>query len=1004
MSAFFISLAIVAAAPKVVSVDLSGMTLDAATREQLSKVVTVAVGDTLSQDAVAKSIEGLYAYGRFAEVTALLTPVETGVVLKFRLSPKKLIGRINFAGAHTVKVDALRNVSRLSVNDEYWPERLERVAATIQDDYQARGYPDARVQVEAKPLETLSSLYEVTFTIREGEPRRITAIDFTGQLGLPKELLESTFKLRVGDVLDRSRVEAGVLALKELYRSRKYYRSRVESPDLSPEGKVTIPITAGMPYEFRFSGNRAFSDSSLRAILGYKGDEGIDGVTIRRLTDRIVRYYRFHGYHDVQVTAEEYVRGDESEAAVGFAIVEGPLLLVSRFNFQGRKGISQKELEDVIQRAVNSAAPEVPFEVKATDAPAGALRAGRPTFAASLPAPPGRQVYEADAWGEAVKAMNVLYRNKGYLQATVRFDRLSVAPNGIAEAQFTVQEGPQTLFRTVQATGMPPKLRVKRLESYVGTPFTPDRLEDARKQVQTELSQSGYLFSSVTASARIAPEGNAVDAQFSVDLGPLVRVRAVLVSGNKHTSEGLIYRQAGLKTGQILDTKLINDVQNRLYSLGIFRTVEVELLGAQQPEEFKTVVISVRERPRYSLDFGAGYFLATGPRVVANFGVGNIGGQGVNLTGNAQIDLVGLSQPVLTRLVDLSDLGFGQQIGGRAALSLQSRSLLPPSFGLRFDTVFDRVFRSEFRFNRFTATPTLEWATAFTLPGLSGLNPSFRVSLQYEIEWSNVERTKSTLSTSLTTVNVLDQQRLRFLFGTFVLQSGRVNATLDLRDSSISPHKGLLLQGSLEVTGSLLARDAASNPVTVEFIKASGLGTVYLPIGSRVVLALSARGGQIFPLKPESVTPPVRRFFLGGATSIRGFNEDQLLAEDLRARYRSELAACRTTLVRQGCTQAAQALMAGLQVPSQGGELYLLTKSELRFPIYSPLEGGVFFEAGNLWLARPEYIAPLRLVVGGGLRYATPIGAMALDLGFNLKPDTNLNEPTVVVHFSIGLF
>jgi outer membrane translocation and assembly module TamA len=43
-------------------------------------------------------------------------------------------------------------------------------------------------------------------------------------------------------------------------------------------------------------------------------------------------------------------------------------------------------------------------------------------------------------------------------------------------------------------------------------------------------------------------------------------------------------------------------------------------------------------------------------------------------------------------------------------------------------------------------------------------------------------------------------------------------------------------------------------------------------------------------------------------------------------------------------------------------------------------------------------------VVGAGIRYATPIGPLALDVGVNLVPDVLINEPRVVVHFNIGVF
>jgi outer membrane protein insertion porin family len=43
-------------------------------------------------------------------------------------------------------------------------------------------------------------------------------------------------------------------------------------------------------------------------------------------------------------------------------------------------------------------------------------------------------------------------------------------------------------------------------------------------------------------------------------------------------------------------------------------------------------------------------------------------------------------------------------------------------------------------------------------------------------------------------------------------------------------------------------------------------------------------------------------------------------------------------------------------------------------------------------------------VAGVGLRYGTPIGPLALDLGFNLAPDASINEQIAAIQFSVGLF
>jgi outer membrane protein assembly factor BamA len=191
----------------------------------------------------------------------------------------------------------------------------------------------------------------------------------------------------------------------------------------------------------------------------------------------------------------------------------------------------------------------------------------------------------------------------------------------------------------------------------------------------------------------------------------------------------------------------------------------------------------------------------------------------------------------------------------------------------------------------------------------------------------------------------------------------------------------------------------------VNFLKVGGSVTGYLPVGQRSSFALSIGGGKVHPLDGRSTTIAPKRYYLGGAGTVRGFSEDGMVPEDHRAALREEIEDCRSLVYPVGCTSAARFLQAGRSVPSDGGDLYALARAEFRFPLRGELMGGLFAEAGNLW-SDPRAFEPLALrpTAGFGLRYATPVGPVALDLGTNLDPDTVLNEGRFALHFSIGLF
>jgi outer membrane translocation and assembly module TamA len=190
----------------------------------------------------------------------------------------------------------------------------------------------------------------------------------------------------------------------------------------------------------------------------------------------------------------------------------------------------------------------------------------------------------------------------------------------------------------------------------------------------------------------------------------------------------------------------------------------------------------------------------------------------------------------------------------------------------------------------------------------------------------------------------------------------------------------------------------------VNLVKLQAAASTYLPVGATVV-ALSLRGGRVVPLDDRSRTIIPRRFFLGGATTMRGYAEEEVIPEDLRDPYAAEAAECRRDPASQACGENGRRIAGGLRPISQGGQAFVLGKAELRLKLRGNLEGGLFADVGNLWFdPKLLRLQDLRANVGFGLRFVTPIGPAALDVGMNLSRDDRLNEAMFAPHFTIGLF
>ena len=128
----------------------------------------------------------------------------------------------------------------------------------------------------------------------------------------------------------------------------------------------------------------------------------------------------------------------------------------------------------------------------------------------------------------------------------------------------------------------------------------------------------------------------------------------------------------------------------------------------------------------------------------------------------------------------------------------------------------------------------------------------------------------------------------------------------------------------------------------------------------------------------DGAVPFYKRYFLGGATNLRGW----------------------------GRFDVAPLSGSGLPI---GGHSFVNFSTELRVPIRGKLGAVLFLDGGNVWTNPWDFdLSDLRYDVGPGLRYNTPIGPIRADFGYQLNriPDLLVNgkpeERRFRFHFSIG--
>jgi outer membrane protein insertion porin family len=967
----------------------------------LGGLVAIAPGDPLAPRALRRTVQRLFQTGRFRNVIVRATPVEgegtPAVAVVVECLALRTVGAVRIAveGDDRPLDDArLRAAADLDTGEPFDDADLERAKARLGEAFARKGYRDARVSATASG----DAQVAVEIRIAPGAPTRVAALRLGDHAG-PAAERAGTLRTRVGGILDEDALAEDVRALRDWLWRAGYRRARVSAPSVrvaAGSAEVDIAIEAGPVVSFAFRGNEAIPAAVLAGQLGIGEGEPLDVPAVDAAAERIRAHYEARGFAAVRVEVGE--RAAAGRVVVVFTIDEGRPYRIGRVSIEGAKARGEADVRARLLAALDAEAGEPPDPVEDDRARLLALSIpGERPPPAPPPARRARDFWEASAWDLAAQRVVDEYRADGWLEAAYLGGSVVLdARAGLADVTVRIREGPRRTVDSIsfegnEAVSLADLAREARLAP--GAPLSFEKMEATRIALVRLYLSRGYAYVRVETRADPDPVRETVAVRYVISEGPEVRVGRILVSGNRRTRVDVVRRAVALSEGDVYRPEAVARSQAALLRLGVFRSVGMRLQEPESPDSTKDLAVEVLERPWQTIASGVGFSIANGPRAFVEYGRPNLLGRALEFTARAKVNY-----PLVRFRPDLENYSPHDRVEGRVELGLRQPRLehVPFPLAVRADAVAERVHRKAYDLDRASGIAGVDFELASRATA----------SLQYELEVDDIAR--KTVAGALSRE---DLERLRFGEGVTTLQSVRPSVALDFRDNAVNPRSGWFAAAAVEFTHSIGEAKARvlgilpGSEIYTNMLKLSTTLSGYLPIGPASVIALSARAGRVVPLDDLSTTPVPKRFFLGGASTMRGYAEDEMIPEDLRASLREEARLCATSLTGIGCTSAGRALVAGDIPVSQGAQAYLLLKSELRVRIRGSLEAGFFADVGNLWFDPASYrLLDLRLNLGVGIRFVTPIGPAVLDFGFNANRDPMLNERVWAPHFAIGLF
>lgn len=581
----------------------------------------------------------------------------------------------------------------------------------------------------------------------------------------------------------------------------------------------------------------------------------------------------------------------------------------------------------------------------------------------------------------------VHYAHQGWFDARVtRWETVEVRPATeqrppVVKLVGHVTPGEPSLASRTQVQGAeglstPIRRTVKRsLLAPKGDRFTLAQHEERMAAAQRELADLSYARASVEGKATVDRGAHEVAYRYDVAPGEPVPYGPITVEGDDGLPRFVVKDAVFIEEGDAYAAKDLGEVQQRLYDLGVFASVDIEPdLSGSGPVP---VHVALTQRKPRAVNAAGGLALESGRQEV----LGRVGLEHLNAFDQLlqlELDVTGgyafLAASLPTGLEGLSGIRSGPvaEITGSASLPVRS-------WQARLEAAYAHDITEAF----VTDQPSM--TTSLSGPLHRDWDLSFAYTLTY---------------TRYTDVQV-DPDALRALEQAPDLQDGRyfdthLEQTLlwDTRDDPLAPHRGHRHSVTLVEAGHWLGGDYDYLGGEVDLRAYRSIGRWVGQESEGLVVAGRLGGGYLQPYGREdrASVPVAERLYLGGSGSVRGWIYQHL------GPY-----ICSLDAGTRCSSEPGQVEPDGVDTVPVGGRVSSLASLELRRQ-WDRFGAVAFADAGMVW-ARPDLIddVPVLPSVGLGARMKTPVGPLRADVA--VRTD-NLpmfrQEPRVWAHIGLG--
>ncbi|EIE30614.1 protective surface antigen D15, partial [Helicobacter pylori NCTC 11637 = CCUG 17874 = ATCC 43504 = JCM 12093] len=707
---------------------------------------------------------------------------------------------------------------------------------------------------------------------------KVKSISYVGLSYMSDMLANEIVKIRVGDIVDSKKIDTAVLALfnqgyfKDVYAT---FESGILEFHFDEKARI-----AGV--EIKGYGTEKEKDG-LKSQMGIKKGDTFDEQKLEHAKTALKTALEGQGYYGsvVEVRTQKV---SEGALLIVFDVNRGDSIYIKQSIYEGSAKLKRRMIESL------SANKQRDFMGWMWGLNDGKLRLDQLEY-------------------DSLRIQDV-YMRRGYLDAHISSPFLKTDfSTHDAKLHYKVKEGIQYRISDILIEIDNPVVPLKTLEKALKVKrkdvFNIEHLRADAQILKTEIADKGYAFAVVKPDLDKDEKNGLVKVIYRIEVGDMVYINDVIISGNQRTSDRIIRRELLLGPKDKYNLTKLRNSENSLRRLGFFSKVKIE--EKRVNSSLMDLLVSVEEGRTGQLQFGLGYGSYGGLMLNGSVSERNLFGTGQSMSLYANIATGGgRSYPGMPR-------GAGRMFAGN--LSLTNPRIFDSWYSSTINLYAD--YRISYQY--------IQQGGGFGVNVGRMLGNRTHVSLGYNLNVTKLLGFSSPLYNryySSTKQIIIPSQpvcvsSLGLLLGlrqvqscstpgstrvgqtppvtglwdrdyhTPITSSFTLDVSYDNTDDYYFPRNGVIFSSyatmsGLPSSGTLNSWNGLGG--NVRNTKVYGKFAAYHHLQKYLLIDLIARfktqGGYIFRYNTEDYLPLNSTFYMGGVTTVRGFRNGSITPKD----------------------------------------------------------------------------------------------------------------------------